>query len=1059
MVKRKPSSSHVPLVRDVMNDSEFPKLNDMAFSALTTKIEQNLEKQKSEQSQKDRLKILPSNRELKNETLKKKMKNKKTKRDARQPELTKATKRGLEDCTKSPGKRQKSEQSQVEIEELDSKDILLNEIIALGGTHEDLELVRNVISDDEGMVTEPANQSHVDKSFNKVLAKFVAGLEIQQYYDEPENDTPKNEPEDEERENNTISYSLNKDPKSIRNSNPSISARDVPKNDHNRLIFEARPDWHTAPLPTLPSSIAQDMTIHTDSISSLKKYADSLLEAENQLYTSKNLSSSSSHRFLSTIMTSGTLSDKISALTLVIQESPVHTTKSFESLIALAKKRSRGQAVTALAALKDLLGTGAVLPSDRRLRKFDCQPGLLSTLSKHCRSSWKAGQNLPGDISKAHLISWAYEDWLKQSYFEILKILENWCNDEVEYARSRVVTYIYELLKDKPEQEANLLRLLVNKLGDPNKKISSRASYLILQLQIYHPFMKPIIIRSIETELLLRPGQSMHARYYAINTLNQTILSAKEENVAKELLKIYFEQFVTALMKPDIQMSSTVPAPVVNRKGQVQGGGGQMGKKAKAKLAKEMDSNLASESKEKMISAILTGVNRAFPFSKSDSVLDSHMDTLFRITHSSNFNTSIQALVLIQQLATKKSLSLDRFYRTLYESLLDPRLINSSKHAMYLNLLYKSLQADTDIKRVKAFAKRMMQVITLHQPSFICGILFLLKEIETNFPGIKSLCTDPEDDDNGEESYHDVADERNITQQDQKSSATKNNDGKKRDPQYSFAENSCLWEIIPFISHFHPSVSLFASSLLYDGKAPPKPQLASHTLSSFLDRFVYRNAKSASSGPKGSSIMQPLAGSENNALLISSKLDNHAQLPLNHDAFWQKKIEDVAVDEVFFHKYFRQIGKHKQPNNKKTRKDMVVDNSDGDEDQIWQALVKSQPDMEGIESDVDMSEIDESDDQGSSSELELGDNLEDSSESESIYDEKQAVSSDADSVEMNGLFNQELKAGAQEAIKSSSRNSKTKRKMMKNLPTFASMEEYAEVLDDDDENDEDFGES
>jgi ribosome biogenesis protein MAK21 len=271
-------------------------------------------------------------------------------------------------------------------------------------------------------------------------------------------------------------------------------------------------------------------------------------------------------------MSSGTLSDKISALTLVVQESPVHTTKSFESLLTLAKKKSRGQAVTALGALKDLLGVGVVLPADRRLRTFAAQPGLLGTLEEDTISEWKSGQKLPGRITKAHLVSWAYEDWLKESYFDMLKVLESWCNDEVEYARSRAVTYVYELLKEKPEQEANLLRLLVNKLGDPEKKISSRTSYLILQLQTSHPLMKPVIIRSIEDELLLRPGQSSHAKYYAINTLNQTILSAKEEDVAQKLLDIYFELFVTILKKPDPQ--KPLNGPVVNRKGQVQGGGG-----------------------------------------------------------------------------------------------------------------------------------------------------------------------------------------------------------------------------------------------------------------------------------------------------------------------------------------------------------------------------------------------------------------------------------------------------------------------------------------------------
>lgn len=346
-------------------------------------------------------------------------------------------------------------------------------------------------------------------------------------------------------------------------------------------------------------------------------YATSLLEADSNMYASKHLSSSSSHRFLSTIMSSGTLSDKVSALTLVVQESPLHTTKSFDSLLGMAKKRSRGQAISALGALKDLLGAGVVLPADRRLRAFAAQPGLLGTLQQKGISHWTSDQKLPGKITKAHLISWAYEDWLKESYFEMLQVLEGWCNDEVEYARSRAITYVYELLKEKPEQESNLLRLLVNKLGDPDKKIASRTSYLLLQLQTSHPLMKPIIIRSIETELILRPGQSAHAKYYAINTLNQTILSGKEEEIAGKLLTIYFDLFVTILKKPEAPKETS--GPVLNRKGQLQGGGAPAGKMSKAKASKEEEAKQAKEeTTEKMISAVLTGVNRAFPFSKDN---------------------------------------------------------------------------------------------------------------------------------------------------------------------------------------------------------------------------------------------------------------------------------------------------------------------------------------------------------------------------------------------------------------------------------------------------------
>jgi ribosome biogenesis protein MAK21 len=184
------------------------------------------------------------------------------------------------------------------------------------------------------------------------------------------------------------------------------------------------------------------------------------------------------------------------------------------------------------------------------------------------------------------------------------------------------------------------------------------------------------------------------------------------------------------------------------------------------------------------------------------------MDTLFRITHSSNFNTSIQALILIEQLATSKHVAVDRFYRTLYESLLDPRLITSSKHALYLNLLYRALRSDLNIKRVKAFAKRILQVVTLHQPPFICGVLYLLREMETTFPGLKSLLNESEENDEADEDVFYDAPENGVDlrlqqlQNGKHNSCTMSYDGRKRDPEHSNADKSCLWELVSSVHSF-----------------------------------------------------------------------------------------------------------------------------------------------------------------------------------------------------------------------------------------------------------------
>lgn len=574
-------------------------------------------------------------------------------------------------------------------------------------------------------------------------------------------------------------------------------------------IFEPRSDWHGLSSEDLSPQVTDNSKLHPASISNLKAYAEKLLDEDSSRYLAAR-ASSSSQKFMSTIMSSGTLSDKVSALTLSIQESPLHNRKAFESLITLAGKRSRGQAIAALGALVDLLGNGTVLPDDRRLHPFNAQPALLGAADKQSSVPWTEGQRLPGKLTEPHLMMWAYEDWLKGAYFRIIQLLEIWCSDEIEYSRSRALDFVFGLLKNKPEQEANLLRLLVNKLGDRERKIASRASHLILQLLTIHPGMKAIIINTVEQEVLLKPGQNLRTKYTAINTLNQTILSMKEPAVADTLLRIYFEIFLSLLKTGSL---GDFEAHAGDRKSSR-----SRKKPKKASASSTPAPGNEQETAQKLVSSLLTGVNRAIPFAAAeDSTLEKHLDTLFRITHSSNFNTSVQALMLIQQLAASKQLAVDRFYRTLYESLLDPRLITSSKHALYLNLLFRAMKNDVDVRRVKAFVKRLIQVLSLHQPSFASGILFLIAELQTTFPDLHTLLDEPEDnDDDGEEVYRDVREDDEGPISEATGHHTVAYDGRKRDPEHSNAHRSCLWELVSDSTQPKTAVGRFASNESFD---------------------------------------------------------------------------------------------------------------------------------------------------------------------------------------------------------------------------------------------------
>ncbi|KAJ5794087.1 hypothetical protein N7457_000686, partial [Penicillium paradoxum] len=977
---------------------------------------------------------------------------------------------------------------------------LRQEILAMGGTEEDLDLLAGVDSESEV----EGESGKADDDLRKQLSSMLdaAGhvvpedLADDEVEDVEEAGAPESDDDIEDSEDNAESSGAESD---IEEAPPRKTKEQeviVPK-EYAKLNVLPRSDWYNIPMPSVPDT-KQMNALPRHLIERVHELANKLLQEENEEYAAaQRASASSSHKFYSTIMASGTLSDKISALTLNVQESPLHNTKALETLIGLGKKRSRAQAVEVLRSLKDMFAQGTLLPSDRRLKSFTNQPGLVAAF-QGAGGRWNEKDPLPGGLKKSELIVWAFENIVKDQFFEIIKILEIWCNDEIEFSRTRAVSYVYELLKEKPEQETNLLRLLVNKLGDPGKKIASRASYLLLQLMQSHPMMKPIIIKSVE-EVLFRPGQSSHAKYYAIITLNQTILRQKEEKVAAQLLDIYFGLFLV-LLKPAHQGK---PAP--------KGKHGKHGKGSKGKGDDEAGKGQAQddEMREKLISGVLTGVNRAYPFTDSDSDrMSKHLDTLFRITHSSNFNTSIQALMLIQQLTVSNQVSGDRFYRTLYESLLDPRVATSSKQSLYLNLLYKSLKNDLNVRRVKAFVKRLVQVLGMHQPSFICGVFYMIRELEKTFTGLSSLVDQPEDnDDDDEEVFRDVLDEDDEQPEPAPVIEAKkqNNvyDPRKRDPEHSNADRSCLWELLPFTSHFHPSVSLNAANLLEHNPMSGKPDLTLHTLTHFLDRFVYRTPK-ASATSRGASIMQPLAGGETADRLVEAGKRAQNQLPLNTETFWKKKANDVAAEDVFFHEYFTRVNKDKEKVRGKKGKDVGAGDEEGlsdDEDQIWKALVDSRPELEADEDsddDLDMSDLesaleddddeiegedegdsdggvifndesdvpsDEDEEMGEFSELEEAapaaktkkaakkPSKEDEEDSDDfdmdVSDDEAFIDSDEDlpsDMELGGV---ELEEPAD--VPAPAESDRKKRRKLKQLPTFASAEDYAALLADEDD--------
>lgn len=170
-----------------------------------------------------------------------------------------------------------------------------------------------------------------------------------------------------------------------------------------------------------------------------------------------------------------------------------------------------------------------------------------------------------------------------------------------------------------------------------------------------------------------------------------------------------------------------------------------------------------------------------------------------------------------------------------------------------------------------------------------------------------------EDSDDDEEHYEDVKEEsddekesevKKVTSGWTFKSATGSHEVKSsydpcgRNPLYSGAEKSALWELECLEKHFHPSAALFAKNLLdnepikYSGDP-----LSDFTLSRFLDRFVFRNPKKNPEKNKPTTVL----GKRN----IYKPSGIKAVAPDSKD-FLNRDVENVPTDEMYIYKYFHE---------------------------------------------------------------------------------------------------------------------------------------------------------
>lgn len=539
----------------------------------------------------------------------------------------------LEFLAKNPWRPKEVTEDPDEEDEEDSDEakngFSLEEVLRLGGTKQDYLMLATLDENEE--VVDGGKKGTIDDLQQGELEAFIQNLNLAKYSkslieeDEPEKkeNTSKKEaklPKVENKKQKAAEGKKTVKNKSVPEQHPESSTVFKAKRDKQPDAFEF---LERQTLLLKPGGKWYDMEYSSefslepqprDVVSKYKALAEKLYEQEVSLFKNKTSNQKGgSSTWMKAIVSSGTLADRMAAMILLIQDDAVHTLQFVETLLSLVRKKgSKQQCLMALDTFKELLITD-LLPDSRKLRLFSQRP-------LHKLEELSSGNK---DSRDRRLILWYYEHQLKHLVAEFVQVLETLSHDSLVTTKTRALVAAHELLCDKPEEEKALLVQVINKLGDPQNRIATKASHLLEVLLRKHPNMKGVVCGEIE-RLLFRSNISPKAQYYAICFLNQMVLSHEESELANKLITLYFCFFRTCIKKKDIE--------------------------------------------SKMLSAILTGVNRAYPYSQiGDDRVREQVDTLFKVLHVVNFNTSVQALMLLFQVMNSQQTISDRYYTALYK--------------------------------------------------------------------------------------------------------------------------------------------------------------------------------------------------------------------------------------------------------------------------------------------------------------------------------------------------------------------------------------------------------
>lgn len=446
---------------------------------------------------------------------------------------------------------------------------------------------------------------------------------------------------------------------------------------------------------------------------------------------------------------------------------------------------------------------------------------------------------LPTDAAarRKTLVYWYLEDYLKRTYAQFLSLSESMLKDRIVQRRDAWLDVVGTLLCAVAEGRSTAMAMMIDKLGDPVSSVAHKAYHHLLKLLSESSTHQAMLFTELEKVIFMKncPLRTMR---YAANVMNQLVFSKEERKLALKCVQTYLSLFRQLALTGNIDSTVTT--------------------------------------------AIIVGLRRAFPYAGVDlAPLEEHLNALFILANTGNFQQRVATLTLLQLLAFNRGTAesfQNRWYRTLYGLLLlSPKQIpQSAQLTNFFSLLHKAMRADKSKERVAAFVHRLLQRAIFFNDAMVCAVLLLVGEMAQSHPHVRSM----------------------LKAHPSKAANT-DYDPKAREPLFANASTECVWTLNLLSHHSHPSVVklsvllLFGEDIVFDVHP-----LDDMTPLNFLNMFVdaKANAKADDDDAKG--------GNTATGISVFHRAAHKASLPSTSDPYFiNASAQDVDVSALFLHRY------------------------------------------------------------------------------------------------------------------------------------------------------------